>query len=197
MMRHVACAAITVACGLIAAPSAAQSLGDLARQEEVRRATTTKKAVKSFSNADLAPSEIAEPAPAASTAATAPCDPTVSKDKCAAPEEPAAKPAAGGEAAPANAVPQQVEADWRRNAEDLRRQLAKAQTDYDAVAASARDESRPPGDRAAAARVATQHQRFIERLERQWARFEKQAVELGVPAAWIEPRPILSMRTPQ
>jgi hypothetical protein len=194
MMRRVVCAAVSIACGLIAAPSAAQSLGDLARQEEARRATTTKKAVKSFSNADLAPSEIASPAPAVSTAVATPCDPGVSKDKCPAPEDPAAEPVAAGEDP---AMPPQVEADWRRNAEDIRKRLVKARADFDAVSASAGDESRIPGDRAAAERVAAQHQRFIERLERQWQRFEKQAQELDVPTAWIEPRPILSTRTPQ
>ena len=195
MMRHLVCAAVAVACGWIAAPAAAQSLGDLARQEEARR-TTAKKSVKSFSNADLAPSEIASPAPPAPVAAAAPCDPKVSEDKCASPDAQVVTPAAG-DAQTEPEMPPQVEGNWRRNAEEIRAQLAKARADYNQFAATAQDDSRGKGEPGATDRMAAQHQRVIERLERRWERFEKQAQELNVPNAWIEPKPTLSTRMPQ
>ena len=50
------CAAAAIAA---AVPAYGQSLGELARQEEARRAATTeKKAVKTLSNADLRPQDI-------------------------------------------------------------------------------------------------------------------------------------------
>jgi hypothetical protein len=71
MMIRSCCAALTVVCALAAVPAASQSLADVARQEEARRKNpAAKKAVKSFSNADLAASEIA-PSPAAAPAAPA------------------------------------------------------------------------------------------------------------------------------
>lgn len=198
MIRRLACVAL--ACGLLAAPAAAQSLGELARQEEARRATA-KKAVKALTNADLAPSEIAIPttpspvaapadvAPAAATPA-APCDPAVSPDKCAS----AAAPDADAKADPA---PVQREEDWRRSADELRRLLNKARSEYDLVAASAEDPARSPGERAATARVAAQQLRAIEALERRWERLEQQAEGVKVPREWLDPRPMLTTRTPQ
>ncbi len=196
-MRHLSCAAVTIAFGLIAAPLSAQSLGDLARQEEARRATA-KKSVKSFSNADLAPSEIAPitaAAPAMPGEAVVPCDPGVSKDKCAAPEEAGAKPEPAGEP-PAQSAAEQ-EAAWRRNADEIRRQLAKARTEYDLVAARAADPARPPGERATAERLAALQQDVIDGIEGRWERLENQVRELKLPSAWLNPRPTLSIRIPQ
>lgn len=203
-MRGLVCAAVAVLCGVIAGPASAQSLGELARQEEARRATG-KKSVKVFTNASLAPSEIESPVPAPAPAATAAavpaapaaCDPATSPDKCAATAE-AVKSAADAKADPKpQERPAQREEDWRGKADEIKRQLEKARTEYDAVARSADDPSRSPGERASTARIASLHLKMLEGLEQRWLRLEKQAEDLKLPREWLGARPILSMRTPQ
>lgn len=186
MIRRLACAALTIGIIATAAPAWAQSLGDVARKEQARRATA-KKAVKSFSNADLAPSEISDPAPppAATPSATSGAD-AASKEATA---------AVAAQNPPDQKQPEQKESDWRANAEDIRAALAKAQAEFTKVNADANDPNKSPGERTAAARHLATVQKFIDRREREWQDLEKQAVLFGVPRGWLDPRPILSGRT--
>jgi hypothetical protein len=187
MVLRAACAALTaVCCVTAAAPATAQSLGDLARQEEARR-TTAGKAVKSFSNADLSPSEIARPSGAASSTA---CYMSISQGKCVAPEELVTN-------SKVDAPSGHKESEWRANAEALREELARAQADYETLVGAAADESRSPGERTAAAKLVSQQRGMIERVERKWLRLQKQAEHHRVPRAWLEPIPTLSTPPPQ
>ena len=175
------------ACLVAALPAAAQSLGDVARAEEARRATA-KKAVKSFSNADLAANEIAPPvapppAPAAATASPVAANASpVAADAATAPDAAAAAP---------------KESEWRSTADDLRRQLQKAREELDKLNAVADNDSRLSSDRTAAARLAAHQIKALERIEARWLRFEKDAESLKVPREWLQPVPILSTRIPQ
>ncbi|MDP2389074.1 MAG: hypothetical protein Q8N52_02005, partial [Acidobacteriota bacterium] len=73
-------AAVVIA---VALPAYSQSLGEVARQEEARRASAAK-AVKTWSNADLGPSEITPPPGAAAVES---CYVSKSKGRCVSPEE--------------------------------------------------------------------------------------------------------------
>ena len=194
--RGLAAAVIVGWCG-VAAPVAAQSLGDVARQEEARR-VTAKKATKSFSNADLKPSEIAPVSGAMATgpaavaaAAGEPCD--KSKSDCA----PAAEAAPStSEKISAEELAKQ-EPNWRSRAGGLRDQLAKAQQEVDALAVTADDPSRSPGERGVAQRMVALRQSVLDGLERRWASLEREAEERGVPRHWLDPRPVMTPRMPQ
>jgi hypothetical protein len=183
-VRYFRTAAVLAAALWAAAPASAQSLADVARAEEARRATA-KKAVKSFSNADLNPEDIAPPVAPAPPAAVA------------AGEKPAnASPGAPDK--PEAAVPAvENEEQWRRRADSIRSQLTKAQQEADAMAATAGDASRSPGERTQTARLLKQHQVMVANLERQWQRLETEAATAKIPRAWLGAAPILSTRTPQ
>lgn len=195
MIRPLACAALTLIWCVTAAPAWAQSLGDVARKEVERRATA-KKAVKSFSNADLNPSEFSSPSAAA---APAECYTSISEGKCVPAEQVVANSTPGSAASEANpsAAAAQKESDWRANAEALRKALEKAQAEYKTANDSANDPKKSPGERAATARIAAQLETSIVGLERKWQRLEKQADDLRVPRTWLDPRPTLSTRTQQ
>ena len=138
-------AALIVACSA-AAPVRARSLGDVARQEEARRATA-KKATKSFSNADLKPSEIAPPSGGAPAGES--CYMSISKNRCVSAEELLASTSeniAGAERA-------KQEPNWRRQAATIRDRLNKAQQEVDTLSSNASDQARSPGERGAAQRV--------------------------------------------
>lgn len=188
--RAVATAAVAFAA--IAAPVSAQSLGDLARKEESRRATSS--SVKSFSNADLKPSEIitpaapGEPAPAASD-----CYMSKSLGKCVTADEMIANTSNNI----ATKEQAKQEPTWRQDAEHIRSQLARAQEELQLMTTAANDAVRSAGERAVAAKLAAQKQRIVEDLERQWDKFEKSAANDRVPRAWIEPIPTLTTRHQQ
>ena len=196
MIRRHACAALTLIWCVTVVPAWAQSLGDVARKEAERRATA-KKAVKSFSNADLAPAEVSNPstAPAATDAVAA----TAAADTQAKPAtgSPAGEPTAAATKEQPAAPQEQKEAEWRANADALRHSIQKAQADYTKTTAVAADTSRSPGERAGTARVAAQQAKSLESLERRWQRLEKQAEALKVPREWLDPRPIFVPRIPQ
>lgn len=197
MIRPLACAALTLICVVTAAPAWAQSLGDVARKEAERR-TTAKKAVKSFSNADLNPSEISNPS--AAPAATEAVGGNSAADNQAKPAagSPATDPnAAATQKEPAAAPREQKEPEWRANAEALRQLIDKAQADYAKSAALAADTSRSPGERAGTSQFLAQQARALEGLERNWQRLEKQAEALRVPRTWLDPRPIFAPRIPR
>jgi hypothetical protein len=192
-------AAIVVACGLTADPAAAQSLADVARQEEARR-KTAKKAVKSFSNADLAPSAAASAAPAdaappTTSATAADCIMSASQGKCVPAEEVVAK----SQDEPTQADPQvkMTEATVRQRANAARQRLEKARQEFNTLSTTADDPSRSPGERAAAARLASQRESMLSSIERGWLALEREVADQGLPREWLHPIPTLSTRTPQ
>jgi hypothetical protein len=104
-----------VALSIAAAPAYAQSLGEVARQEEARRATTQKAAIV-LSNSDLHPGEIAQPA---ANSPTESCYMSISKGRCVSAEEMVSNSVAGRltkENAP-------FEPTWRQDAESIRSQI--------------------------------------------------------------------------
>ena len=196
MMMRIRCAALAVVCGLAVVPASAQSLADVARQEEARRKNpTAKKAVKSFSNADLAPNEIAPP-PAAPPATDAPagCVESASQGKCVPTEEVVAK--SQDTATQADPQVKTSEATIRERATRIRERLLKAQQDLEPVRNTANDRSRSPGERAAATRMVEQGEKMIEGIEKQWRALEKQVASEELPREWLAPIPLLSTRTP-
>jgi hypothetical protein len=104
------------------AGSSAQSLADIARQEEARRKTVA--SGKVYTNDALRP----EPAPpvAAPASSSAPADPAT-----AAPPAAAASPAAPQPASPAEAP--KTEAEWRKRVAATREALSRAQTFAEAL----------------------------------------------------------------
>lgn len=198
MMKRLACAALTIGLFATAAPASAQALGDVARQEKERR-TTAKKAVKSFSNADLNPADINKGPAAEPTTDPAQCFESISTGKCASPEEMAKNSGADSPATAANpsAEVAQKEADWKANAEGLRVAIEKAQAEYAKLDATANDSTKSPRERATAARLLAQQQPMLDGLERKWWRLEKQAEDFRVPRAWLDPRPTLRTQKPQ
>jgi hypothetical protein len=181
--RRVFSAAIAVS--LTAAPSAAQSLGDIARQEEARRASV-QKAAKTLSNSDLDPSAIVGPTGA--TPAESSCYMSKSKGQCVSAEEMVGTSAAGvvtKENAP-------FEQNWRRDAEELRSQIGKTQDSMATLEAVVADEGRSASDRKAADKALADGRKALAILERQWAKLEKAAANQRIPRKWIEPIPILT-----
>ena len=174
---------------LTAAPSAAQSLGDLARQEEARRASA-QKAVKTLSNADLDPSAIVAPA------SVAPAEPScyVSKTKgqCVSAEEMVANSIAGvvtKENAP-------FEQKWRNDAEEIRSQIEKTQDSIATLEAAVADDGRSASDRKALEKTLAGARQALARFERQWEALEMAAGNEHVPRKWIEPIPTLTKNPP-
>jgi hypothetical protein len=199
MMKRQLVAAAVIVCGVIAVPAAAQSLAEVARQEEARRKNpAAKKAVRSFSNADLAASEIdpLPPAvPAAPATAAAGCVESTSQGKCVPAEQVVTK-----SESTVNHLDPQVktsEATVRDRATRIRERLLKAQQEFDALSATADDASRSAGERAAAARIASQREKLVAGIESQWRALEKLVADEGLPQEWLAPTPLLSTRSPQ
>ncbi len=179
---------ILALCG-VAAPAMAQSLGEVARQEEARRASA-KKATKSFSNADLQPSEIASPS-GGSTPGTESCYMSISQNRCVSAEELLSYTTQNI----ASAELAKQEPHWRRQARTIRNQLVKAQNELETLSATASDQSRAPGK--TAERMLALRRSVVAGLEQEWEELEKQAKQLRIPRAWLDPRPTLSPRIPQ
>ena len=176
----------------------AQSLGDLARQEEARRKAVPKPA-KVYTNETLRPDGPAPvpspPAPGASPASPASATPPAT----AASSAPAAgqAQAAATPAAPASAAPQ-GEAAWRKKVADARAGLERSKTFQDALqsrinALSADFVNRD--DPAQRSQVGADRQKALAELERvklEIQQFQKQIGDIqeearraGVPAGWV------------
>jgi hypothetical protein len=195
MIRIVCAAVVSLSCASIAAPAAAQSLADVARQEEARR-KTAKKAVKSFSNADLAPGEIADvQSPTAVAAKPAGCIESASQGKCVPAEEVAAANATGTAVA-ADPQVKTSEATVRQQADLIRQRLLKVQQEFEGVNSTANDPSRSPGERAAAARMASQRETMLVGIEKQWRALEKVVSDEELPREWLGITPLFPTRTP-
>ena len=178
-----------IAASLAAAPVSAQSLGDIARQEEARRASA-QKAVKTLSNADLDPSSIAAP-PGAAPAESS-CFWSKSKGQCVSAEEMVATSVAGvptKENAP-------FEQKWRDDAEEIRSQIEKTQGSIATLEDAVADEGRSASDRKALEKTLAGARQALARFERQWEVLEMAAGNERVPRKWIEPIPTLTKNQP-
>ena len=186
--RRIVSAAI--AASLTAAPVAAQSLGDIARQEEARRASA-QKAMKTLSNADLDPSAIA---PQSGTAPAEPsCYMSKSTGRCVTAEEMVATSVAGvvtKENAPS-------EQKWRNAAADIRSQVEKTQHSIATLEGAVADEGRSVSDRKALEKTLAAARQALARFERQWEAFEMTAGNEHIPRKWLEPIPTLTKNQPQ
>ena len=179
-----------VAVLLMAAPAAAQSLGDLARQEEARR-VSARKAVKTLSNADLDPSAIVAPASVATAEPS--CYMSKAKGQCVGAEEMVANSVAG--ALTRDNAP--YEQSFRREAEEIRSQIEKTQASIATLEAVIADAGRSPSDRKIAEKTLAGARQALAGLERQWEKLEKKAGNQSVPRQWLEPIPTLTTKTPQ
>jgi hypothetical protein len=180
------CTAVLIAA---AQPAFAQSLGDVARQEEARRASVAK-AVKTLSNADLSPSEIAQPA---GTTPEESCYVSRSKGRCVSAEELVAVSNAGV-ITRANAP---FEPNWRSEAQSIRSQLEAARHGVTVLEGTVADVERSPGERKAAEKALAAARLAVANFERQWEKLERTAMNQHIPREWIEPVPALSTRNPQ
>ena len=188
-MIRIVCAALTVSCGLLAAPAAAQSLADVARKEEARRATA-KKAVKVFTNANIGEPGITLPPAAPAVTAPPPCDPSAKDAKCAAPKETAADAAPAAEA---TEDPKRVSVVQR--ASQIRARLSQTQKQLDSLKAAAGDQSRSANERTAATRMAAQVESALAGIEGEWRALETEVASQSLPREWLNPIPPLSMRS--
>lgn len=173
---------VAIAVSLTAAPAAAQSLGDLARQQEARNADA-KKAVKMLSNADLDPSAIV--APAGASPAESSCYMSKSKGRCVSAEEMVSNSVAGSltrETAP-------YEQTFRREAASLRTQIEKTQALIATLETVVADAGRSASDKKAADKTLFGTQQALAGLERQWEKLERAAANQQVPRRWLEPIP--------
>jgi len=174
---------------LAAIPAYAQSLGELARQEEARRADTTK-ATKTLSNSDLRPQDAtgASPAPAAE------CFVSISQGRCVSAEEIVALSSANVLVPTQNTT---VEQTWRRDSASLRARVAGAQQTVATFEAIAADDTKPPSDRKSAQRSLVTARQALAAYEWQWEKHETAAGAMRIPRAWIEPIPTLTKSQPQ
>jgi len=170
---------------LMAAPAGAQSLGDVARQEEARRAAA-KKAVKTLSNADLGPGAIAQPAGAAPDEPS--CYVSKIKGTCVSPEEMVSASAAGvltKQNAP-------LEQTYRAEAQSIRSQIEKIHDSIATLEGVAADQGRLASDRKGAETALVAARRTLAGLERNWEKLERSVGNEHLPHKWIEPVPSLT-----
>ena len=173
----------------VALPAYSQSLGDVARLEEARRASAAK-AAKTWSNADLGPSEITHPPGAAAVES---CYVSKSKGRCVSPEE-LVSISNTGVVTKANAS---FEPNWRSEAQLIRSQIEAARHGATVLEATVADEARSAAERKAAEKALTAAQHAVAHFERQWEKLERTAIDQHIPREWIEPIPTLTPRNPQ
>ena len=179
-----------IAAALATAPVVAQSLGDLARQEEARRALA-QKAAKTLSNADLDPSAIVSQSNAAPAEPS--CYMSKSTGRCVTATEMLATSVAGvvtDENAP-------FEQKWRNDAAEIRSQIEKTQHSISALEAAVKDDERSVSDRKALEKTLADTRQALARVERQWEVLEMSASNQHIPRKWIEPIPTLTKNQPQ
>ena len=190
-MKHFAQCAGIAAIVMAAIPAYAQSLGDLARQEEARRAAVTQAATK-LSNANLRPQDIRDPSSAPASESS--CYMSISKGRCVSAEEMLAQ--SNAVVVNANAPREQ---EWRQEAAALRSVIEATQEEIRNLERRlASDRIRPGSETRADEKSLLRSREELVRLERKWARFETAAGVERIPRAWIEPIPALSKyQTPQ
>lgn len=162
---------IVISCCLLMAtalPVDAQSLAEVARQEEVRRAQVRVKS-RVFTNSSLSPapgeSPVAPPPAVQETSAT-PATPTNSS----------------AAAVTAPVVAQLDEREWRGRAASLRAQVALAAKELAALAGVSHDD---PKEQALLDSVRQRRQAALTRAEDALRLFEIQADAAKVPKAWL------------
>jgi hypothetical protein len=168
-----ACIALAVAA--IAAPAFAQSqsLAEVARKEEARRAAV-KAPAKAYTNANLKPGEINNAA-----------------------AEPAGEMPSIASKNPANAELKKKESTFRSTAQALRERLQKAQDELKAMTATAADTNRSSAERGVAAKRVAARRSDLDDLEKQWLKLETDASKMAIPREWLEPIPEISSRPQQ
>lgn len=169
------------------APVYAQSLGDLARQEELRR-STTKKATRSLSNGDLGPGEVVSTSTSGSSES---CYVSISQGRCVTADELISKSYL------ASAEGKRQEPMIRQEAGAIRSELSRVQQEMDELAKTAADQSRPAARRSLATDTLAKRQPIFERLKQRWAKLEKYVEQQRIPHEWIEPVPDVAARKPQ
>ena len=172
-----------------AAPAYSQSLADLARQEEARRATS--KSVMSWSNSDLKPGEVASSATPVSTGAVDPagCYMSVSLARCISASEMLAQIK--------KAEQVKFESTWRSRAGRIRALVARLQTDIDAYTRIVADGRRVESERNAAARKLVATVSAMRDQESQWQALEQEAAAAEMPHSLLEPVPTFPNTQPQ
>ncbi len=181
--------------GVMLVPASGQSLADVARQEEARRAQV-KKSGKVLTNADLPASAILQPAPAAAPAADG-VDGAGSPAGDAEVSNGDAPPKAAGAQAAAEA-PRDDQAGWTQRAAVVNKALTDAQAEARLLRALADRLALEmhAGSPAAAERAAREREDVKTRMAAVEARemeataarraFELEARAAGVPPAWIQ-----------
>ena len=168
----------------------AQSLGELARQEEARRAT--ERTSKVYTNSDLKPDPSATAA-GSENAAPAGMYFSISEDRYVTSEEMVTL----SRRKVAHDDQMQYEPPFRRAASQLRSRIMNARKEVDALQGTAGDESRSAAERTIASRLLEQRRTILADLEKQWVKLEQNVEAAGMPRSWIEPAPPLSASTGQ
>lgn len=163
----------------VIAPSAlaAQSLADVARQEEARRGVATK-AARSYINADLKSDPVAD-APGVADVAAPRGFFSLSSGSYVSAEEIIAR----SEAAIAKGDDKRAEAYWRDRAQRIRSELDKARRQVETLS-----EARPTSatEQAVTEKALKRAQAVLDDLEHQWLKFRTQAGAAGIPKAWAQ-----------
>jgi mevalonate kinase len=167
-----------------AAPAFAQttpSLADLARQVEKERAAA-RKAVKSFTNADLSPDPRAEVTPPA-----APAEPPAFVSQATGVAVTAEQMVENSQAIVEQNKQNMGESYWRTRATSLRAQLTKARDALGEL--STAPPPRTEGLRLVAAKQLERAKKTLADAEQRWQAFEESAGFAKVPPAWLEAQP--------
>lgn len=176
-MRSILVPVAIAALVVTASSAAAQSLADVARREEQRRAAIRTPA-RTISNAGLTRDSFVPPAPVS----VQPSATTSSTDTP--PTAPANAGAVAAVAAPApDAKPKEDETYWRWRAGEYRARAAKAQTAVDGFAGVPQDDPREQARIAPRLKAA---QEALKRANDQLRLLETQADVAGIPMDWIK-----------
>lgn len=159
---------------LMPVAASAQSLVDLAKQEEARRRVA--KPGKRLTNADLLPDTRTSAPPAIVTAPAA--APAIASGN-ASPPEPAATAAPPADT-PVNPA---SEVTWRAQAVGHRGRIAKSQADVNALTGAAHAD---PRMQARAEALLKQAQGPLARAEAAYRQFQLNAANAKIPVAWIQ-----------
>jgi hypothetical protein len=174
-----------------ASGAVAQSLGELAKQEEARR-KAIRSSGKVYTNGNLEAQPAPAPPPAAASQPSAPAAPSASGTTPA-----ASAPAGAASSAPASSTPK-TEADWRKRISDERDALSRAQIFADALQTRINALSTDfvnTDDPARRDMVAADRQKSLSELDRVRQEIQQhqkaitdvqdEARRAGVPAGWV------------
>lgn len=172
---------------LVASPLAAQSLADVAKKEEARRADVSEPA-RTLTNADLTPDPTGEPVGTAPRLAAALPPGTVSaagpSDGGPGDSSPTADGAAGEPAAEAAEEKTLDEAHWRGQANRLKGRIGFAREALAKV--DKPSASQDPRELDRMARLVKAAERLLSRADDAWRLFVMQADAAKVPGDWLK-----------